>query len=63
MVKNHCLARSISNASWGMFFQFLSYKAIRQGKNVLTIGRFEPSSKRCHICGYINQSLTLKDRG
>ena len=62
MVKNHCLARSISDASWGMFFQFLSYKAARQGKNILTVGRFEPSSKRCHICGYINQGLTLKDR-
>lgn len=62
MVKNHCLARSISDASWGTFFQFLSYKAERSGKNILTIGRFEPSSKRCHVCGHINQSLTLKDR-
>ncbi len=62
MVKNHCLARSISDASWGMVFQFLSYKAERAGKNILTIGRFEPSSKRCHVCGHINQSLTLKDR-
>ncbi len=62
MVRNHCLARSISDASWGMFFQFLSYKAERAGKNVLTIGRFEPSSKRCHVCGYVNQGLTLKDR-
>ncbi len=62
MMKNRCLARSISDAAWGMFFQFLSYKALRQGKNVLTIGRFEPSSKRCHACGYINQTLTLKDR-
>jgi len=62
MVKNHCLARSISDASWGMFFGFLSYKVERLGKNVLTIGRFEPSSKRCHVCGYINQALSLKDR-
>lgn len=62
MVKNHCLARSIHDASWGMFFGFLSYKAERKGKNVLPIGRFEPSSKRCHVCGQINQGLTLKDR-
>jgi len=62
LVKNHSLARSISDASWGMFFQLLSYKAERQGKNVLTIGRFEPSSKRCDVCGYINQGLTLRDR-
>lgn len=62
MVRNHSLARSISDASWGQFFGFLSYKAERQGKTVLTIGRFEPSSKRCHVCGYINQGLSLKDR-
>jgi len=62
MVKNHRLARSISDASWGTFFGLLSYKAERAGKNVLTIGRFEPSSRRCSACGYINQSLTLKDR-
>lgn len=62
MVKNHKLAKSISDASWGTFFQFLSYKAERQGKNILTIGRFEPSSKRCHVCGHINKVLALKDR-
>ena len=30
--------------------------------NVLFIGRFEPSSKLCHKCGYINQDLKLSDR-
>lgn len=62
MVKNHRLAKSISDASWGTFFGFLSYKAGREGKNVITVGRFDPSSKRCHACGHINWSLTLKDR-
>jgi len=62
MVKNHRLAGSISDASWGQFFGFLSYKAERMGKNVLTIGRFAPSSKRCHVCGHIKAALTLKDR-
>lgn len=60
--KNHRLAKSISAAAWGTFFGFLSYKARREGKNVITIGRFDPSSKRCHVCGHINRSLTLKDR-
>ena len=32
------------------------------GKNFLKIGRFEPSSKTCSHCGYVNHSLTLNDR-
>jgi putative transposase len=55
------LSRSIADAGWGMFRQFLTYKCERGGKNLLIIGRFEPSSKLC-TCGYLNGSLTLKDR-
>ena len=62
MVKNHKLAQSISDASWGMFGTFLKYKADWRGKNVLEIGRFDPSSKMHNKCGYINKGLTLKDR-
>jgi len=62
MVKNHCLAGSISDASWGMFVSMLEYKAKWNGVNILRIGRFEPSSKTCSECGYINKELTLKDR-
>lgn len=62
MVKNHCLAGSISDASWGMFVAMLEYKAKWNGVNILRIGRFEPSSKTCSECGYINKELTLKDR-
>ena len=61
MVKNRKLSRAISDCSWGMFRQFLTYKAQRAGKSVLVIGRFEPSSKLC-TCGKINQDLKLKDR-
>jgi putative transposase len=61
MVRNHCLARSISDASWGEFVRQLKYKAEWQGKTVLQIGRFEPSSKLC-TCGVINRKLTLADR-
>jgi putative transposase len=61
MMKNHCLAGSIGDAAWGKFFQFLNYKCEWYGKNLLTIGRFEPSSKMCS-CGVVNSSLTLKDR-
>jgi transposase len=34
---------------------------IHRGKNILKIGRFEPSSKLCNCCGNINKELTLKD--
>lgn len=62
MVKNHKLARSISDAGWGMFRQFIEYKADWRGKNVLIIGRFEPSSKLHNTCGHINKALLLSDR-
>ena len=61
MVKNHKLAFSISDASWSNFINMLTYKAERNGINILRIGRFEPSSKLC-TCGYINHELDLKTR-
>jgi len=62
MVKNHCLARSISDAGWGEFVRQLEYKGEWYGKNIIRIGRFEPSSKTCSNCGNINKDLTLQDR-
>ena len=62
MLKNHCLAQSISDAGWGTFVTMLEYKAEWYGKNILKIGTFEPSSKTCSCCGNINKELTLKDR-
>jgi putative transposase len=62
MVKNHKLAKHISDASWSKFAEMLSYKAEWNNKQVIKIDRFYPSSKSCHKCGYINQSLKLKDR-
>jgi len=49
MVKNHNLAQSISDAGWGMFQTMLKYKAERDGKIYLEIGRFFPSSHLCHV--------------
>jgi len=62
MLKNHNLAQSISDASWSMFVDMLKYKADWYGKNILQIGRFEPSSKLCNVCGTIKHDLTLEDR-
>ena len=61
MMKNHKLAKSIAEVSWYMFDTLLEYKAQKEGKNVVRIGRFEPSSKLC-TCGYKNNDLTLADR-
>jgi putative transposase len=62
MIKNHCLAQAISDVGWSTFVNQLTYKADWTGKNILTIGRFDPSSKLCSNCGHINKELTLKDR-
>ena len=62
MVKNHNLARAISDTGWGMFIEMLKYKCEWTGKNLIQIGRFEPSTKTCSCCGAINQTITLSDR-
>jgi putative transposase len=61
MVKNHCLAQSISDLGLGDFYRMLQYKLADSGKNYLEIGRFEPSSRMC-TCGKVNARLTLSAR-
>jgi len=56
------LNRSIGDAGWSMFVEFLTYKADWYGRNIVHIGRFEPSSKTCSSCGHIKRDMTLKDR-
>jgi putative transposase len=61
MMKNHKLAGAIGDCGWFQFLTMLRYKCDWYGKNLVQIGRFEPSSKRCS-CGHIHKSLTLRDR-
>jgi len=62
LLKNHRLARAIAAAAWGTFYQFLAYKCERTGKNLIAIGRFEPSSKLCSVCGAYQQEMPLSVR-
>jgi len=57
MTKNHRLAKSISDASWGHFVSMLTYKAEWNGKKVVKIDRYFPSSQTCNVCGYINKQI------
>ncbi|MEA5517688.1 RNA-guided endonuclease TnpB family protein [Limnoraphis robusta Tam1] len=57
MVKNHNLAKAISDCGWSEFTRQLKYKAEKDGKTYLEIGRFFPSSKTCHVC--LNQVGSL----
>ena len=56
MVKNHNLARSISDASWSEFVRQLEYKSKWYGKELIKVDRFFPSSQTCNVCGYINKA-------
>lgn len=62
MMKNHKLSNSIQSAAWYEFIRQLNYKAKMYGKNIITIGQFEPSTKTCSHCGYIKKDIKLSDR-
>ena len=62
MMKNHKLAKSISDVSWSEYERQLAYKSEWSGKYFIKIDRFEASSKTCSKCGWKNEELTLKDR-
>ena len=57
MVKNHHLAKSISDASWGTFLNMLTYKTEWNDKKVVKIDRFYPSSQTCNVCGSVNKDV------
>lgn len=62
MMKNHNLAKAIADAGWNQFVNFVEYKAGWDGREVLRVDRFFPSSKLCSDCGAKHKSLTLNIR-
>ena len=62
MMKNHKLAKSISDVGWWMFVDFLQYKAEWYWRKVIIIDRYFPSSKTCNCCGNIKETLSLNER-
>ena len=54
--------KSVMDDSFGSFRDMLAYKLSEQGKPMIKIGRFYPSSKRCSVCGRIKKELRLDER-
>jgi putative transposase len=62
LVRNHTFAKAISDVGWGELVRQLEYKAAWYGRTLVKIDRWYPSSKRCHTCGHVLDSLPLDVR-
>ena len=62
MLKNHRLAQAIDDVGFYEFKRQLLYKASWYGSSVILADRWEPSSKTCSGCGWLDAELTLADR-
>jgi putative transposase len=62
MLKNHHLAQAIADVGFAAFRRQLLYKAEWYGSRVVVVSRWEPSSKTCSGCGWVDEELTLADR-
>lgn len=62
MIKNHAIARSLSDAGIGMAIRMLEEKTERYGKRTVRVDRWFPSSKMCSTCGHVVSALPLDVR-
>ena len=62
MVKNRCLAKSVSDVGFGELRRQIEYKAASSGVTVVVADRWFPSSKTCSVCGTKTKSLPLHIR-
>ena len=56
MVKNHNLAKAISDCGWYELTRQLTYKAEWNGRTYIKIDRYVPSSQTCNVCGFVNKN-------
>ncbi|MFF7144371.1 RNA-guided endonuclease InsQ/TnpB family protein [Streptomyces nodosus] len=62
LLKNHTLARAVSDASWTELRSMLEYKCAWYGRELVVIDRWFPSSKLCGACGRVREKLPLNVR-
>jgi putative transposase len=62
LIRNRCLSRSFSDAAVGTLLDLLENKVAAQGRMLLKVDRFFPSSQLCHCCGARKTDLQLADR-
>ena len=62
LLKNRRLSRSFSDAALGKLLDLLTHKVEQRGGQVIHVGRFFPSSKMCHACGWKWADMDLSDR-
>jgi putative transposase len=62
MLRNHRLARAISDAAWSEFARMLTYKQAWRGGQLSEADRWYPSTRLCPRCGVVNTAMTLADR-
>lgn len=54
--------KSVADNAWGIFVSFLNYKLAEQGKTLVKVDKFYPSSKTCSHCGNKKETLSLSER-
>jgi len=62
MVKNHKLARAISDAAWSDMRTMMEYKCAWYGRDLVVVDRWFPSSKLCSACGTLRGRMPLNVR-
>ena len=60
--KNRGFNRKLASVGLSQFSKFIEQKAKDTGTHFCRVDRWEPTTKRCHVCGYINKDITLSTR-